>query len=126
VHTIEGSIDGLLSKALDCMTLEIRCGSVVLQILELLNTMYALEAFTLLCSTVKEVILAFIIISDLDIRFEEAIYRRAPSFAESFCKGESVQGRNDGCKLHTELSTVTFLIVLRFWFLPVTCTSING
>ena len=74
MHTIEGSIDGLLSKALDCMTLEIRCGSVVLQILELLNTMYALEAFTLLCSTVKEVILVFTVISDLDIGFEEAIY----------------------------------------------------
>jgi hypothetical protein len=56
------------------MTLEIRSGSAVLQILELLNTIYALEAFTPLHSTAKEVVFAFTVISNLDIRFEEAVY----------------------------------------------------
>jgi hypothetical protein len=98
VCAIEGSIDGLLPKAPDCMTSEIRCCSTVLQILEALNAMYALEAFTFLCSTAKEMVFAFAVISNLDIWFEEAIYHQAPTFAESFCKRESVHEHNMGQK----------------------------
>jgi len=36
--------------------------------------MYALEAFALLRSTLKEMVFAFALISNLDFRFEEAIY----------------------------------------------------
>jgi hypothetical protein len=36
--------------------------------------MYALQASALLRSTAKEVVFAIAVVSDLDIRFEEAIY----------------------------------------------------
>ncbi len=75
VRTVEGSIDGVLPKALDCVSFEIRCCSAVLRVLEALNAMYALEAFALLHSTLKEMVFAFALISNLDFRFEEAIYR---------------------------------------------------
>jgi hypothetical protein len=55
------------------MTLEIRCCTTVLQILEVPNTIYALEAFTLLCGTGKEVVFLFVFVSNLDTGFEEAI-----------------------------------------------------
>jgi hypothetical protein len=75
VCTIEGSIDYLLPKASDCMTLEIGCRTMVLQILEVPNTIYALKPFTLLCGTGKEVEFAFVFVSNLDTGFEEAINR---------------------------------------------------
>jgi hypothetical protein len=36
--------------------------------------MYALEASALLCGTLKEVVFAIALISDLDIRFKKAVY----------------------------------------------------
>jgi hypothetical protein len=98
VCAVEGSIDGLLPKAPDCMTTEIRRCSTVLQILEAPNAVYALAAFTFLHSTAKEMVFVFAVISNLDIWFEEAVYRRAPTFAESFCKRESVRKHNVGQK----------------------------
>jgi hypothetical protein len=56
------------------MCFEVRCCSSVLGILEALYTMHALEAMALLSGTVKEVVFAFALISNLDIRFEETIY----------------------------------------------------
>jgi hypothetical protein len=98
VCAVEGGIDSLLPKAPDCVTSEIRRCSTVLRILEAPNAVYTLEAFTFLRSTVEEMVFAFAVVSNLDIWFEEAVYRRAPTFAESFCKRESVRKHNVGQK----------------------------
>lgn len=87
---VKCSIDSFLPKTLDGMWFEIRCRSSILGILEAPNTMYALQASALLRSTAKEVVFAIAVVSDLDIRFEEAIYCWAPSFTEPFCIAESV------------------------------------
>jgi len=68
----ECSLDSILTKALNCMTLEVGCGSVILQVQVAANTLLTFSlAFHR--STLKEMILVTLIMSNRNLCLKKTI-----------------------------------------------------
>ena len=80
---IEGSIVCVVSKAPDCMGLQVWDGGMILWVLVMLNTP-TLDFATNGC-TLEKVVCSTAFCANLDIALEKTIDRRAPSFLHAFC-----------------------------------------
>ena len=71
-------LDKILTKAPNCMTLEIRCGSTILQVQVVANTLLTLS-LALPRSTLEEMVLVALIISNRNLCLKKSVHGRMPA-----------------------------------------------
>ena len=86
-------LDKVLTEAPNCMTLEIRCGSTILWVQVAANTLLTLS-LALPRSTLEEMVLVALIISNRNLCLKKSVHRRTPAPLETLYNHIGSEAKN--------------------------------